>query len=469
MISLDRASYQVQPRYAEYAGLSTDIKPVESINNGDEFQEIDTGFVYKFDETNSEWVKQPTSGGGGAIDDDTISTGTTWSSAKIVETVCPPFEVTGPIVTCNPVAGYPLHVVSQIVPVQEGEGDPSPENVRPISGWTEANLWHGGKNLVSLGDSIESVVSGVILGKNSIRSNINNYYFVCFKIPTTLSNKLRPGMALTLSTYTGVPGKKLTLVVQGYDSNGSAVTTEKSSVSGGNSVTCYVPDNISVMNYVECRFNRDSERFTDTETIIDGIQLEIGDTKTIFQPPTFKNITLPFGQTIYGGELDWTTGVLTVDWATTTFTGEENWYYGKITNMFTTEPESGLPFSTDTPLCNQFIGKRLPTASASRFGVYSQNNNRHAIGYEPAAGDIQAFKDFLRTRYEDGNPVVVAHKTLNVFTIQLTHQEILALSGVNTIYTDTGDTTVSGRADPTTIINQLAARIAALESAATNI
>lgn len=64
MISLDRASYQVQPRYAEYAGLSTDVKPVE-VDNGDEFQEINTGFVYKFDETGSEWVKQPTGGGGG--------------------------------------------------------------------------------------------------------------------------------------------------------------------------------------------------------------------------------------------------------------------------------------------------------------------------------------------------------------------------------------------------------------------
>ena len=68
MISLDRASYQVQPRYAEYVGLSTDVKPVE-VDNGDEFQEIDTGFVYKFDETNTEWVKQPTGGGSGGTGD----------------------------------------------------------------------------------------------------------------------------------------------------------------------------------------------------------------------------------------------------------------------------------------------------------------------------------------------------------------------------------------------------------------
>lgn len=63
MISLDRASYQVQPRYAEYAGLSTDVKPVESIDNGDEFQEIDTGKVYKFDIDTAQWYEQPTGGG----------------------------------------------------------------------------------------------------------------------------------------------------------------------------------------------------------------------------------------------------------------------------------------------------------------------------------------------------------------------------------------------------------------------
>lgn len=70
MISLDRASYQVQPRYAEYAGLDTDEKPVGTlINNGDEFQEINTGKVYKFNGETSNWVEQP-SGDGGTITGD---------------------------------------------------------------------------------------------------------------------------------------------------------------------------------------------------------------------------------------------------------------------------------------------------------------------------------------------------------------------------------------------------------------
>lgn len=35
-------------------------------------------------------------------------------------------------------------------PVQEGEGDPSPENIRPISGWTGLNIYQQGKNLIDI-------------------------------------------------------------------------------------------------------------------------------------------------------------------------------------------------------------------------------------------------------------------------------------------------------------------------------
>jgi hypothetical protein len=37
-----------------------------------------------------------------------------------------------------------------IEPVQAGSGDPSPTNVRPISGWTGANVTRTGKNLLPL-------------------------------------------------------------------------------------------------------------------------------------------------------------------------------------------------------------------------------------------------------------------------------------------------------------------------------
>ena len=100
-------------------------------------------------------------GGGGegraVIDDSKISSSTTWSSQKIVDTLCPPFTVSGSVVQCTPVANYPLGVQVEIAPTQEGTGDPSPENVRPIVGWDEVNIHQ------SNGDQDESYT--VQLGK----------------------------------------------------------------------------------------------------------------------------------------------------------------------------------------------------------------------------------------------------------------------------------------------------------------
>lgn len=66
------------------------------------------------------------------IDDTAITPDKTWSSLRILDTLCPPIQATGNPVVCHPVAGYPLNVTVDFAPIQEGEGDPSPENIRPI-------------------------------------------------------------------------------------------------------------------------------------------------------------------------------------------------------------------------------------------------------------------------------------------------------------------------------------------------
>lgn len=48
----------------------------------------------------------------------------------------------GPIVSVNDALAAPLRsLIVNIEPVQEGSGDPSPDNVRPISGWSAVNVW----------------------------------------------------------------------------------------------------------------------------------------------------------------------------------------------------------------------------------------------------------------------------------------------------------------------------------------
>ena len=68
------------------------------------------------------------------IDDAQITATNPWSSKQIIDTLCPPLEVSGNPVQCYPVAGYPLSVKVAWEPRQEGEGEPSPENVKPIVG-----------------------------------------------------------------------------------------------------------------------------------------------------------------------------------------------------------------------------------------------------------------------------------------------------------------------------------------------
>ena len=72
--------------------------------------------------------------------DDAAVDGKPWTSKHIVDILCPPLEASGNPVICTPVAGYPLGVKASWEPRQSGEGDPSPDNVRPITGLDEVTV-----------------------------------------------------------------------------------------------------------------------------------------------------------------------------------------------------------------------------------------------------------------------------------------------------------------------------------------
>lgn len=65
------------------------------------------------------------------IDDTVVSAENPWSSRKIVETLCPPLDVSGNPVTCYPVAGYPLGCKVRWEPTQAGTGEPYPAGGGP--------------------------------------------------------------------------------------------------------------------------------------------------------------------------------------------------------------------------------------------------------------------------------------------------------------------------------------------------
>lgn len=83
--------------------------------------------------------------------DDTAIDGDTWSSKHIADMLCPKVEKSGTLVQMDGlVEGYPLGVKVSWTPAQEGSGDPSPENIRPIQVRTEIKVERCGENLLNI-------------------------------------------------------------------------------------------------------------------------------------------------------------------------------------------------------------------------------------------------------------------------------------------------------------------------------
>lgn len=77
---------------------------------------------------------------GAKINDAAITATNPWSSQHIVDTLCPEFSVSGNPAVCYPVAGSKLGVAVSWGPTQEGSGEPSPSNIRPIVGKSSVSV-----------------------------------------------------------------------------------------------------------------------------------------------------------------------------------------------------------------------------------------------------------------------------------------------------------------------------------------
>lgn len=325
------------------------------------------------------------------MDDERVSETTTWSSAKIISSVSQSFSQSGSIITCHPVEGSPLHVVSEITAVQEGTGDPSPDNVRPIVGYNSANLVRCGKNLFDV-DVIESYtfpgdsyITNNGDGSITVTTVATNSAAGTRKSLNQLCHMIKPNIYILTANSTGTEKRFYSATWEEYGTwNFGSQKTLLSSMMDS-SVWAYASG-------------------ANTTATISNIQIELGTTATTYEPYRGKTYTADFPDTVYGGTLDWTTGILT------------------------------------------------------KTHEYIASYQGESVGDEwiSSTGLLSTGAEVL---YRLDEPEV----------IQLSPQQILAISGLNTVYCNTGDVTVTGYEDPRHTVAQLTSRIAALESAATGI
>lgn len=389
------------------------------------------------------------------IDDTVIADSKTWSSKGIVDVLCPPIQATGNPVVCHPVEGYPLGVSVDFAPIQEGEGDPSPENVRPIKARESVDVVRCGVNLCPYGTQTFAryywksfgyfLPSGTYTFSATVKSDDQDYENCLIYFFDTKNNKgvqtATIGRNIRTSIKVSVPGKFDAIYL--YSSIGAIESSGKSAT------------------------------FSD-------IQLEIGDTPSAFAPYTGQITSLTLPAPCYGGELDAVSGKGQETWKLVTLDGTENWRSWGVD--FTTPGITGFyDFSVidydvkqvASAICSHFghppdawgggsAGIGFASVSSTRYLILSVKNDLLADTSSTAVA-IDSLKAYLAAQYTAGTPVTVAYIKATPTPITATGgKPIPALAGTNTLLTDGDSLTVTGRADPTHKIQQLRAAVVAL-------
>ena len=338
------------------------------------------------------------------IDDTTVSDAAPWSSQHIVDMLCPPLEASGNPVVCYPVAGSNLGVTASWEPTQEGSGEPSPDNIRPIHGRTAVSVERCGENLLPFSERIADDYQRQILASDALllRSKVyaGQKVTLTFSVKTqnivfedNVEDEWRKRIGFECHGYT-VDGKEVyTLQCWIDDRDGGLTKNGKKTVTA--TVTMPELADGSIMFYAQ---NIKSGSF-----VADDFGIYAGTTLPATHTPyTGSTTTLTLSSTVYGGEVG------------ADGTGQETWGY-----------------------IESYAGEALPAEWICDRAVY-------ADGVTPPTGAQVAYKLATPTPF-----TATGGGTIK------------ALSGTNTVLTDADALTVTGHADPIHIIKQLQAASAA--------
>lgn len=339
-------------------------------------------------------------------------------------------------------------LVIGIEPVQSGSGTPSPDNVRPISGWTGAEIFSRGKNLLPinevLSDGWTNTANGVTATYNNGIMHIQGTHtssgwtnVVNLNWTNSIGGKRLPsGCTLrTPSTVANATSVTLYSWVDGVNrnlSNGSVIDEGAVATTHG----CYVAVhgqntyNFDIPMVVTC----DSQ---DPNT---------------YEP--YYGTTYPISWqteagTVYGGTLDVVSGELVVDRAMVDM-GALSWTYNSGQLSMVSPDLASLVGDGANVICSNY-----PTVTNLQGSALAQAdkvvgiNKASTITTGNFASGALIVKDTDYTNATDFKTAVtgqtIVYELATPTTYQLTPTEVTSLLGDNNIWADTGDVEVKWR------------------------
>lgn len=312
-------------------------------------------------------------------------------------------------------------VISTIEPKQAGSGDPSLNNIRPITGYDSIKLNYTGKNLFG-GEALADVFASAGATKNATEGTIylnmdkmlSSKLFFGFK-PNTIYTIIVYGKNTNASIrmgnivvwYTDGTYSMVSFETAGTESYGVFVTNGKSVASFG---TVWA-DGYTILHYDKCG-------------IFEGaVGLEA------FEPYKGNISSIDFGQTIYGGTFNWSTGELITDRKTIIFDGVTT---GKKFTGISTVDTTGnkyasmgiLPAKNQYPICSH-----LKNSWSHEYGhVYIANADwTGLVAFIKDFANLTEANAWLEEQYNNGTPFTVCYELKDPITIQFPSQRISSI------------------------------------------
>lgn len=401
---------------------------------------------------------------GTQIDDTTVGPDA-WSSKHIVDMLCPPLEETGNPVVFYPVADYPLGVTASWEPVQEGSGDPSPDNIRPIKGRDSVKVERCGGNVIEFlrtNDSHESVKIAVDAEKNitlngaltrgaNIIIGMCRLHWVAGKTYTMYVKKV--GGSASLGSGDGITFA-YSLFTQDYNRyfHGDTRSTN---------LNAYIASDAALAE-TELVFMLQCWR---ANTVFNNFKFQIevvpGSTApTTYAPYIGQANTLALPSTIYGGTVDAVTGEGQETWKIATIDAKKIKFSSDGNDRFWNLPYHTADGATGASkiICSHFISSTFSVNEPYAFFFTQPNRLQNLFS------SVDELNDYCAAQYAAGTPVQIVYQSLKepVPFTATGAQPIPALPGVNTLMTDANSATVTGRADPIKRITDLEDAVASM-------
>lgn len=361
----------------------------------------------------------------GDVEDDIIDdtagdgdTDKTWSADKLSEETTFEKTLTRASIQSFEGGAWPMGMQIAIEPVQAGSGDPSPSNVRPITGWTGANVMVTGKNLLNgeMEDGALNATTGApLVQENRARTK---YYSPVIGGKTYIFSD--NSTAVQYSSWMFQYDKDKNYIGRKQSDYGVITLDEE---------TKYIKMYFDTVNQINLsNFHP---------------QFQVGQVVSTYEP--YSGITYPItfpnsAGTVYGGTLTVNAdgaGTLVVDRGCDDLGDYSYTYDSTYTRFYTTAGISNLK-SSSSPRTTVFICSRYKCVSDGKAITEVVNGEAYIgggkvfVAHDNSTTDPSAFKATVTGQkivYELATPV----------TYSLTPGQVLSILGQNNVWADCGD------------------------------